>query len=174
MEEVRSRIYAPAEEDLGNRRIPIRIVAATRDLMVDKQNRDFALAPYTDPAALQLDETHWSVKLPTSRDELRYRVLAMDIQRAISRTLKRLCTIVHDPATSVDDREIALQDMRRRYSKLIRLRLSQICIPDESRESAEDELLLLIAAYGVVYEEPPFSVIHRAAAALRGRHKDWR
>ena len=177
MGEVRERIYAPGTNDPHNRKIPIRIIAATRDGAVDKANRNFALAPYTNPAAFQLDETHASIKLPLSREELRYKVLATDLQVAIARTFRRLCAVVHDQHTSVDDREVSLHDMRRRYGKLIGLRLSKIKVPAESLESAEGELLLLIAAYGVEYEEPPFSVIHRAATALGAATRsgdEWR
>jgi len=54
------------------------------------------------------------------------------------------------------------------------LRLSNIRIPEDQQESAENELLLLIASYGALHEEPPFSVVHRAATVLQGRHKEWR
>lgn len=173
MKEVTTCIYQPPAEDAKNRRIPIRIIAATRDRAVAEKNRLASLAPYKDPAAQQLDETHSSVKEPISHDELRYKVLATDLQRAIARTFKRLCITIHG-ATSADDREVALEDIRKRYGKLIRLRLSSIKIPEDQLEAAENELLLLIAAYGALHEEPLFSVVHRAATALQGRHKDWR
>jgi pimeloyl-ACP methyl ester carboxylesterase len=171
---VRRHIYAPAAEDQNNRRIPIRIVAATRDKAVDKEDRDFALTPYTNPAAQQLDATHRKVKLPKSHEDLRYRVLSVDLQVAITRTFKRLCVTVQDARTTADDREVAFEEMRTRYGKLIRLRLGKIKIPENLLESAENELLLLIAAYGLRHDEPPFSVVHRAVTALVGRHKDWR
>jgi pimeloyl-ACP methyl ester carboxylesterase len=174
MEQVRARIYEPLADDHQNRKIPIRIVAATRDAAVDEKNRDFALAPYKVPAPLQLDETHTSVKLPASREEPKYKVLSVDLQRAFTRNFRRICATIMDPATSVDDREIAFQELRRRYSKLIRLRLSGIAIPDGSQEEAEKELLLLIATYGLLHEEAVFGAIHRAATALKSRHKDWR
>ncbi len=52
MAEVVNRIYAPKVEDASRRKIPIRIVAATRDGAVEKANRDSALALYRDPEPL--------------------------------------------------------------------------------------------------------------------------
>jgi pimeloyl-ACP methyl ester carboxylesterase len=174
MSQVTSCIYQPQAEDTKNRRIPIRIIAATRDRAVAANDRNAALAPYRNPAAQQLDQTHTSVKEPMSRDDLRYRVLAADLQRAITGTFRRLCSAVTDAEASSDDREVALEDIRRRYGKLIRLRLSTVKVPEAQQESAENELLLLIAGYGAIHEEPPFSVVHRAATILEARHKDWR
>lgn len=174
MRDVTACIYQPLGEDTRNRKIPIRIIAATRDRAVAKEDRDVALAPYKNPAAQQLDQTHTSIKEPTSREDLRYKVLAMDLQRAITQTFRRLCVTVDDVATAVDDREVALDHMRRRYGKLIRLRLSTVNIPEDQQESAESELLLLTAQYGAAHEEAPFSVVHRAATILVARHKDWR
>lgn len=98
----------------------------------------------------------------------------MDLQHALARTFKRLCATIDDADTSADAREVALGEIRKRYSKLVRLRLGAIKIPEDKRESAEYELLLLIASYGALHQEPPFTVVHRAATSLQGRHKDWR
>lgn len=174
MREVTACIHRPKAEDPRSRKIPIRIIAATRDRAVAKRDRDAALVPYTSPAALQLDQTHTSVKEPPSREDLRYKVLAMDLQRAITRTFRRLCVTVDDVATAVDDREVALEEMRRRYGKLIRLRLSTVKVPEDQQESAGSELLLLMGHYGTAHEEAPFSVVHRAATIMEARHRDWR
>lgn len=174
MSRVTSCIYQPQVEDTKNRRIPIRIIAATRDRAVAAKDRNAALAPYKNPAAQQLDETHTSVKEPTSREEVRYKVLATDLQQAITGTFRRLCITVMDAATTSGDREVVVEDIRRRYGKLIRLRLSTVKIPEDQQESAENELVLLIADYGAAHEEPPFSAVHRAATILEARHKDWR
>lgn len=174
MTQVHARIYQPLAEDKENRKIPIRIIAATSDGAVDKRNRDLALTPYNDPAAHQLDHDHGGVKLPTHLGDVRYRVLVTDLQVALLRAFKRLCATICDPATTEEDRLVALDEMFKRYRKMIRRRMQDLAIPAGKEDDAEGELLLLIANFGNQHELPPFIAINRAMIVLRSRHKDWR
>jgi pimeloyl-ACP methyl ester carboxylesterase len=174
MRDVHRSIYQPLREDEKRRKIPIRIVAATRDGAIARSNRDLALAPYTDPAPHQLDENHRTIKLPTHLGDVRYRVLATDVQAALIRAFNRLCCLVIGPATTEEDRLVALDEMLRRYQKLIHLRIRGLRIPIHQQESAENELLLLIAAFGATRDLPPFIAVNRAMIVLKTRHKDWR
>lgn len=174
MAEVVNRIYRPSVQDAANRRIPIRIVAATRDGAVDKANRDATLALYRDPEALQLDETHSSVKLPTHVGDLRYRVLFNDLQIGISRRFTNLCTIATDSAATVGQREAALCEMLQRYQSIIRHRVRAVVSRIEQYDSAENEFLILMAFSGAVRSIPPFDAANRAMTVLAARHKNWK
>lgn len=174
MSEVRERIYQPIVEGNETRKIPIRIIAATTDGAVDKRNRDIALTPYNDPAAHQLDHDHISVKLPTHLGDVRYRVLVTDVQVALLRSFKRLCATVCDAATTEEDRLIALDEMLKRYRRMIMCRLRSLAIPAGEEEAAQGELLLLTAHFGNQRDFPPFIAINRAMIVLKARYKDWR
>lgn len=174
MAEVRRRIYTPVAENDNNRRIPIRIVAATRDGAVDKKDRDTALASYTDPAPHQLDETHRSVKLPRHSDDLRYRVLANDIQTALRTSFKMLCLAATDQAASKADRAAALNEMLKRYGKIIRRRVIDTVGPIELRQAAENDALLLLATYGAASDQPPHILANLAINQLAAGRLEWR
>jgi pimeloyl-ACP methyl ester carboxylesterase len=173
MSETRRRIYQPTREDEFNRKIPLRIVAATRDRAVDKADRDLALAQYTNPAAHQLDETHRSVKLPRHSGEPRYRVLAVDLQTALRRNFKRLALAATDTNSSEDDRRLALLEMTRRYGKIIRRRVRDKVGRLELRQEAETQVLVQLAAYGAVHDLPPYILVDRAINAIALRRSDW-
>lgn len=174
MKEVQRRIYQPAADDEFNRRIPLRIIAATRDRAVDKADRDAALAHYTNPAAHQLDETHRSVKLPRHTGDLRYTVLAIDLQKAFRRHFRLLALAAVDPASSEDERRLALIEMTRRYGKMIRRRVRDKVGPLELRQEAENQVLLQLATYGARHDLPPYVLVDRAINALALRRPDWK
>jgi len=173
MAEVVNRIYRPAVEDNANRKIPIRIVAATRDGAVDKANRDASLALYRDPAALQLDEDHSSVKLPAHIGDLRYRVLFNDLQIGFTRKFTTLSAIAIDPVATKDQREAALSEIHQRYQRIIRRRVRDVASRVDMHESAENEFLLLMAFDGATKNLPPFDAANRAMVVLTARHKNW-
>lgn len=174
MREVRRRIYEPTLEDDCSRKIPMRVIAATRDRAVDKADRDLALVPYTNPAAHQLDETHRSVKLPPHRNDLRYKVLAVDLQEAIRQNFKRLARAAIDPANTELDRRLALLEMNKRYGKIIRRRIRDRECPPELRHQAENQVLLQVAYYGASYDLPPYVLVDLAVNALALRRSRWR
>jgi pimeloyl-ACP methyl ester carboxylesterase len=172
--DVVNRIYRPGIEDNSNRRIPIRIVAATRDRAVEKSNRDAALSVYRDPAPLQLDEDHSSVKLPTHVGDLRYRALFNDIQTGLTRTFRKLCARAVDAGATAHDREMAFGEILQRYKLLIRSRVERVVQNVALHESAERELLLLMALEGADRGLPPFDTANHAMMVLARRHKNWR
>lgn len=173
MQEVRPRIYEPDAETARHRRIPIRIIAATRDGAVDKTDRDFALAPYTSPPALQLDETHGSVKLPLHAEDLRYKVLVTDLHLGFAATFRALSRAVISGASELE-RAAALYEMRKRYGRIIRRRLRDRVRHIEFHQEAENEALLLLATYGETAELPPFMLVDYAFEQLAARRPQWR
>jgi pimeloyl-ACP methyl ester carboxylesterase len=173
MQEVRPRIYEPAADSAHHRRIPIRIIAATRDGAVDKTDRDFALAPYTNPPALQLDETHLSVKLPSHAGDLRYQVLARDLQLGFAPTFRALSHAVIS-GVSEQDRAAALYEMRKRYGRIIRRRVRDQVRRIELHQAAENDALLLLATYGTKSDLPPFRLVDYAFEQLAARRPEWR
>jgi pimeloyl-ACP methyl ester carboxylesterase len=174
MTEVRRRIYQPAAENAHHRKIPIQIIAATRDRALDQENRDFALAPYQDPPPRQLDETHGSVKLPPHTGDLRYKLLFNDLQLGFARTFKRLSMAAANLATTEDARRLALNEMLKRYGKIIRRRVRDKVGPIELHQQAEADVLLLLALYGAIYPLPPYILVDQAIDALALRHPEWR
>lgn len=153
--------------------MPIRLIAATRDGAVDRKNRDLALADYTNPSPHQLDETHASIKLPVDHADIRYRVLARDLQTALIRTFNRLCKTAVSGDTSKNDRDVVLREMARRYGKLIRPRLEKLRVPRRFQEEVEDEFLILMASFGASPPAPASSAADKALAVLQKRYRDW-
>lgn len=174
MQEVRRRIYEPVNDNEFCRRIPLRIIAATRDRAVDRADRDFALAPYTNPPVQQLDESHISVKLPRDHEDQRYKVLVVDLHKGLSRTFKRLASAAVDVNSTEVDRRLALFEMTKRYGKIIRRRVRDRVGPLELRHEAENQVLLQLAIYGADYDLPPYILVDRAIEALAQRRPDWR
>ena len=174
MAAVRPHIYEPDAESARHRKIPIRIIAATRDGAVDKPDRDFALAPYTNPPAHQLDQTHQSVKLPPHTADIRYQVLVTDLHKGFARTFRSLSAAAIDPAGSEEDRAAALYEMRKRYGKIVRRRIRDRVRPIELHEQAENDLLLLLATYGVRRDLPPFILVNWAIEQLAAHRPEWR
>jgi pimeloyl-ACP methyl ester carboxylesterase len=173
MVQVRHCMYEPAKEDERNRRIPIRIIAATRDGAVDRKNRESALSEYRNPSPKQLDETHTSIKLPLHRGDARYRVLADDLQSALIRPFKRLCSLAASENEPELNRVVALEEVRRRYRKLLRSRMARLRIPRRMKSTVQDELLILFATFGWSHNLPAFGAADMALKVLRRRYKGW-
>ena len=82
--EVEVRIYDPPEESAEARRIPIRVVVASGDRIVDEADSDMVETPFQDPPPLEFDYDHASVKLPSSHHDARYLALAQDLQEVMT------------------------------------------------------------------------------------------
>jgi pimeloyl-ACP methyl ester carboxylesterase len=173
MEEVHPHIYNPNADSPRHRKIPIRIIAASRDSAVDKTDRDFALARYTNPPALQLDETHGSVKLPPHAGDLRYKVLVRDLHQGFARTFRALSEAAFSGA-SEQERSAALYEMRKRYGRIIRRRLRDRVRRIDLHQGAENDALLLLATYGTTHDLPPFVLVDYAIEQLAVRRPEWR
>jgi pimeloyl-ACP methyl ester carboxylesterase len=174
IEAVRPHLYAPAAESPQHRRIPIRIVAATRDGAVDRADRDLALAPFTNPPVQQLDETHDTVKRPPHAQDVRYKVLFKDLHLGFAHTFRALSQAAIDPGSTEPDRTAALYEMRKRYGRIIRRRLRDRVRRIELYPAAEDDMLLLLATYGARYDLPPFMLVDYAFEQLAALRAEWR
>ena len=129
---------------------------------------------YRDPAPLQLDEDHSSVKQPTHVGDVRYRVLFNDIQVGFTCKFTSLCATAIDLGASVEQREAALSEILQRYRTIIRRRVRDVVSRPELYESAENEFLLLMVFDGAAKKLPPFDTANRAMTVLAARHKNWR
>jgi pimeloyl-ACP methyl ester carboxylesterase len=173
MAAVRPHIYEPGAENARHRKIPIRIIAATLDRAVNEADRDFALAPYTNPPPQQLDYNHQDVKLPGHAGDIRYKVLVTDLHLGFARRFKSLSIGVIRGA-SEEEREAALYEMRKRYGKIIRSRIRDKVRPIELHEQAENDLLLLLATHGAKHDLPPFMLVNWAVEQLARGRPEWR
>jgi hypothetical protein len=161
-----NRIYKPDASDTCNRRIPIRMILATRDGAVGESNRDETCTAYRNPQPLSLDEDHGSVKEPNDHDDARYRALSVDLQKCLTPKFRALCAQAIDPKADVLDREAALCEITERYGGIIRPRIAEIVGPELYYE-AEEAFLLLLAHYAARYDAPPSDVANRSMIMLR-------
>ena len=91
IEQVRTHIHEPVADSKSARTIPIRMLMATNDKMVDFDDTHTPSALYARVAAQQLDATHSDIKLPDSHLNTRYRVLTMDIQNGLAERFQQIC-----------------------------------------------------------------------------------
>ena len=118
--EVTDRVYGPTEEGRTARRIPIRMVVAGEDSVVDDQDADMSSAPFQDPPALELPYGHSDLKLPCSHYDVRYLALANDVQVVVCERFAEIARRFFDG--EADERQDAETDLEIRYGSLLRRR----------------------------------------------------
>ena len=119
--EVINRIYAPEKIDDSRRSIPIRMVMANRDRVVDETDRQRASARFPRTLPLALDYDHSTIIKPTDHNDRRYKALAGDIQDGLRERFHRIC--VELKSASQDERKAAVIEFARRYEHIFRRRL---------------------------------------------------
>ena len=158
-------IHDPPTEGPNARRIPIRMVVASRDSVVDPEDRDMANVPFQDPAPLELDYGHGDVKLPSSHEDVRYLALARDVQVVVAERFVEVCRrCLH----GIDeDRRNAEIDLDIRYGRLLRQRFTAAGGRPENERDLYDAYLELVKHDCVSHNRPPFDSANRAVIALR-------
>ncbi len=130
LNEVINRIYAPAKPDDSRRAIPIRMVMANRDGVVDETDRQRVAARFQKKMPLAFDCDHWTIKEPTDHNDKRYKSLAEDVQDGLRERFYKICVALE--SASEDEKEAALKEFERRYEHLFLRRLENAGVNVES------------------------------------------
>lgn len=165
--DVFDRIYRPKVEDRSARRIPIRMNVGMRDAVVDKADRDAALARFRDPRPYTLDEGHASIKEPSNHLDVRYRLFQNDLQDGLADSLYELSGRYYN-ANTPNERVEAWQEIQRRYRTLAEQRVQEM-LPELAQERAIEDSLRLAAADSLALHRPPFETINRVVMVLASR-----
>lgn len=105
--QAKTRIYAPAKESSRKRRIPIRMVMATRDGAVDEADRTMIKATFNKLRVSSQDETHGSIKKPVSRNQDRYKAVVNDLKNVLAKPFQAVCKQCLSKNPAVADTGIA-------------------------------------------------------------------
>ena len=162
--EVVVRIYDPPGESAEARRIPIRVVVASGDRVVDETDSDMTATPFQNPPALEFDYDHASVKLPSSHHDARYLALAQDLQEVMA---QRFMDMARRFEAEEADGDGVVEEIETRYGELLRRRLV-----DAGYDPAGQPRIYAGFRAGVIrdcaeYGRPIFEAANRAATILR-------
>ena len=164
IEQVRTHIHEPVADSKSARTIPIRMLMATNDKMVDFDDTHTPSALYARVAAQQLDATHSDIKLPDSHLNTRYRVLTMDIQNGLAERFQQICQAYL--TGDAEEKRNAKIDFFKRYESLLE------CHFKESTETDYHQFLRLVVNDGAKSRHPPFEVANRALIEMRAAQFD--
>lgn len=163
--EVLHRIYAPSTEDSSARRIPIRMVMATRDAAVSSTDRNSANARYRNLPPLEFDYGHLDIKLPESHYDIRYRALTNDLQERLASCFKELCE--QRVTGAPDSKEVAEIELEKRYGKMFRQRFVDAGGDPEANIRLYSSYVSIIVKSGMKEGRPAFDTANRAIIAMR-------
>jgi pimeloyl-ACP methyl ester carboxylesterase len=168
MEQVKDRIYQPAAIDAGRRLIPIRVVVATNDSVVDTPDKDLDFAEFNDLPPVQLDESHRSINEPKSHNDVRYWAFTRDLQERLTDEFVLLCQRATDASLFEQEREFAVEQIISRYSKIIDDRVQEIARGRAKLLSKANESFMGYFLHGgAQLEKPAFDVANRARALAK-------
>ena len=163
--EVHLRIYDPQEENETARRIPIRVVVASGDVVVDEPDADMAQTPFQNPAPLEFDHGHRSVKLPSSHHDVRYLALSHDLQTVVTKRFVEFGRRFLDSAD--EDRDDAARDVERRYGTLLRRRFEDAGGDPMRQQQLYVDYREMVIRDCEKHRRPPFDAANRAVTILR-------
>ena len=162
---VARQIYDPPDNGPNSRRIPIRMVVASRDTAVGVDDSDMANAPFQELPALELDYDHHDVKLPNSHEDIRYLALAHDIQSMVSERFAELCRrCLHGVGSDLTD---AQTDLEIRYGAMLRKRFTDSVGRSEDEQYLYGVYRQLVLKDCASHGRPPFDSANRAIIVLR-------
>ena len=161
------RMYAPETEDGSHRAIPIRMVMANRDHVVDVTDRERDRARFTRCTPLAFDYDHWTIKEPKDHNDRRYRALSSDVQAGLSERFHRICTDLLDGMKEVQ--ESAVVEFVRRYEHIFRRRLEEHGVDVDAAPALYRSYLRLIVKDCKRAARPPFYAADRALTFLKER-----
>lgn len=166
-----SSIYAPKNEGLYSKRIPIQLNIGTKDKVVSSEDRKNVLAKYQNPQARLVDGNHSTIKEPPTMNEIRYRNIKEDIQEGILVTFVRLS----EKYMGVDqlEKDHAWAEIIRRYEKIARYCVGKI-FPINLQKKMVNEVLALAAQGSLRRRMPPSRHILDAARAINSQLSDGR
>lgn len=157
-------IYAPAKEDGSHRAIPIRMVMASRDQIVDATDRQRDRARFTRCAPLAYDYDHSTIKEPANHDDKRYMALARDVQAGLAQRFQQICREIL--CGTRDAQESAVVEFARRYEHIFRRRLEEHGVDVHTEQELYRSYLHLIVRECARTPRPPFYAADRALVYL--------
>ena len=172
LDDVVARIDAPRATGASRRAIPIRMIMATRDRVVDETNRERASARFQKTTPLAFDGDHRTIKEPSDHDDRRYQALSHDIQDGLGDRFHRICVDLETgtpPANQAAAREFA-----RRYEHIFRRRLEDHGVDIAARPDLYRSYLRVIVRDCLGSPRPPFYaadrvLMHMIAAGILDR-----
>lgn len=162
--EVREQIYEPPTDGPSARRIPIRMVLASRDGVVVDEDRDMAHAPFQAPPPMEFDYGHRDVKLPTSHEDIRYLALARDVQTMVTERFTEISRRCLDGPE--EDRDDAETDLQIRFDGLLRRRFVKAGGQPDDEPDLYAGYLRMVMRDCLSRGRPPFDAANRAVMAL--------
>ena len=160
-----NRMYAPPQDDNSHRTIPIRMVMASRDQVVDATDRERDRARFARPKPLAFDYDHRRIKEPANRGDVRYKALSWDLQDGFAGRFHQIC--VEFLGAAKDMREAAVLEFARRYEHIFRRRLEQEGVNIGSKPELYRGYLMLIVKDCAREPRPPFYAADRALTFLK-------
>lgn len=165
--EVHKRIYSPRSETSKARKIPIRMVMATRDRAVSKEDKDAFTAQFDKLVALELDYGHSSIKTPDSHLDERYRALANDLKGVIAMSFGELC---RQWMTGSPDQRLDVDILfDRQYGRMVREYYIQAGGGPTRNWKLYERYIQLIKRDGARLSRPCHYTAERALMVLRRR-----
>ena len=158
--EVVDRIYAPKKTDDSRRVIPIRMVMANRDQVVDETDRERACARFRKRTPLAFDYNHWTIKEPTDHNDRRYKALSDDVQDGLLERFHRICADLK--SATQDVKEAAVMEFARRYEHVFRRRLEDHGVDVDSKPDLYRTYLEVIIGDCLRWPRPPYYAADRA------------
>ena len=158
--EVIDRIYAPQKTDDSRRVIPIRMVMANRDQVLDETDRERASARFPKKTPLAFDCDHWTIKEPTDHNDRRYKALSDDVQDEIRKRFHRICADLK--SATQDVKEAAVMEFARRYEHVFRRRLEDHGVDVDSKPALYRSYLQIIIGDCLRCPRPPHYAADRA------------
>jgi len=162
--EVYNRIYSPDSEGDSSRKIPIRMIMATRDKAVDESDRNQAKARFRHIQPLEFDCSHTSIKSPNSHIDSRYRALSNDLNSGIAKRFSALAKELLEENNS--GRSDAISEFMKRYEKLFRLRFENAVGSPRTHKDLYLKYLKIALKDSVRSRKPPFEIANRAIIAF--------
>ena len=159
LDDVVARIDAPGRTDDSRRAIPIRMIMATRDRVVDETDRKRASARFQKTTPLAFDYDHRTIKEPSDHNDERYRALSQDIQAGLADRFHRICV---DLATGTPPaKEAAAREFARRYEHIFRRRLEDHGVDIDPQSGLYRSYLRVIIRDCLGSPRPPFYAADR-------------
>ena len=168
--EVVDRIYAPQKtddcrkSDNSRRAIPIRMIMASRDQVVDETDRERTSARFRKRTPLAFEYDHWTIKEPADHNDRRYKALTKDVQDGLRERFHKICLDLSSAAQGV--KEAAVNEFERRYEQIFRRRLEDHGVDIKSEQELYRSYLVIIIDDCRRRSRPPFYAADRALRHL--------
>lgn len=146
--DVTNRVYRPSLRDSSSdseRRVPITACIGLRDILVSASS---ARGVYVDPPPVELDHTHWSIKEPLDRKDLRYLALRNVLRRHYKGWLANRAALVGHAISGPTVRKELLS--RSRHAIESRLRACRW--PSSGQPRADDPETLVLSLLAMALE----------------------